>query len=147
MAQNPPQGYQRVIPFLLYQDAPAAIDFLCSAFGFQERFRMPGEEGSIMHAEIGYQDNVVMLATAVGDMGMASPKDLPARHALILCYVDDVDRHHAHAKASGAEILSEPTDQFYGDRTYRARDPEGQEWNFHTHVRDVSPEEMKAAEG
>ncbi|MHC4548179.1 MAG: VOC family protein [Planctomycetota bacterium] len=134
---------QRVIPYLLYADAAAALAFLCRAFGFEEREKIPGPDGTLVHAEVGYRQNVVMLATAVGDLGHASPRDLPDRHALIVCYVDDVDAHCVHAKAAGAEILAEPEDQFYGDRTYRARDPEGHEWYFHTHVRDVPPEELQ----
>ena len=143
MAKNPPEGTQRMIPYLLYSDAPTALEFLAKAFGFEERFRMAGPNGSIMHAEVGYKDSVVMLASAVDDMGHASPKDLPRRHSLVLCYVDDLDAHYARAKVAGAEIRAEPADQFYGDRTYRATDPEGHEWYFHTHVRDVSPEDMK----
>ncbi len=143
MAQTPPEGTQRVIPMLSYADAPAALEFLCKAFGFEERFRVARPDGGIMHAEVGFQDNVVMLATASKQMGQASPEDLPLRHGLIVCYVDDVDAHYARAKSAGAKLLSEPTDQFYGDRTYRAVDPEGHEWFFHTHVRDVAPEDMK----
>ncbi len=143
MAQNPPVGMQRVIPYLVYADAPAALEFLGKAFGFEERMRMPRPDGGIMHAEVGYQGNVVMLGTVVDEMGHASPRDLPARHGLIVCYVDDVDAHYAQAKAAGATILAEPEDQFYGDRTYRAEDPEGHQWSFHTHVRDVAPEDMK----
>jgi PhnB protein len=143
MAQNPPEGTQRVIPYLMYRDAPAALEFLCKALGFDERFRMPAPDGKLMHAEVGYQDNVVMLASAVDEMGLASPSELPARHAMIVCYVDDVDTHYARAKGAGANILQEPEDQFYGDRTYRVEDPEGHHWSFHTHVRDVAPEDMK----
>jgi PhnB protein len=142
MIQNPPAGCQRVIPYLLYADAAAAIEFLCRAFGFTERFRMPGADGKVGHAEIGYQDNIVMLATAVKEMGHATPSEQPGRSFCVLCYVDDVDAHYAHAKAAGATIPSPPADQPYGDRTYRARDTEGNEWFFHTHVRDVAPEEF-----
>jgi uncharacterized glyoxalase superfamily protein PhnB len=56
--------------------------------------------------------------------------------------VDDVDAHFAHAREAGATIAAEPADQFYGDRNYRAIDPEGHQWIFSTHVRDVPPEEM-----
>ncbi len=104
---------------------------------------MPMPDGKLGHAEVSYQGNVLMLATAVEENGHASPRDLPARHALIVCYVDDVDAHYARAKAAGAKILAEPEDQFYGDRIYRAEDPEGHQWSFHTHVRDVAPEDMK----
>jgi len=141
MVQNPPEGTQRIIPYLLYDDPARALDFLVNVFGFEERFRMPGPDGSVLHAEAGYRDNVVMLGAAKREE-VASPRNLPALHALVLCYVDDVDAHHARAKAAGANILAEPEDQFYGDRTYRVEDPEGHQWYFHTHVRDVPPEEM-----
>jgi uncharacterized glyoxalase superfamily protein PhnB len=60
-------------------------------------------------------------------------------------YVDDVDKHFAQAKEAGAKILQEPKDQFCGDRTYGTEDPEGHQWYFAQHVRDVTPEEMKAS--
>ncbi|MHC4469645.1 MAG: VOC family protein [Planctomycetota bacterium] len=142
MAQNPPEGMQRVIPHLVYADAPAAIDFLCEAFGFTERFRVPTEDGGVMHAEVGYEGNVVMLASAMPGMSLSSPKDLPARHAGIMVYVDDVDAHFVRAKAAGATIVAEPEDKHYGDRMYTAADPEGLHWYFATHVKDVPLEEL-----
>lgn len=143
MVKNPPEGTQRVVPYLMYADAAAAIEFIGKAFGFEERMRMPAPDGSIMHAELGYQNNVVMLATVVPEMGYGSPKDLPARHGSVLCYVDDVDTHYARAKAAGATITAELEDKFYGDRMYGATDPEGHQWFFATHVKDVAPEDMK----
>ena len=140
--QNPPPGTQRVIPYLMYDDAPAALEFLCRAFGFEERMRMPGPDGRLMHAEIGFQDNIVMLASTSEAMGTASPGTLPARHALVTCYVDDVDGHHARASAAGAKIVAELEDKFYGDRMYGVEDSEGHLWYFTTHVRDVAMEEM-----
>ena len=142
MVSNPPRGMQRIVPYLVYADAPAALEFLVTAFAFEEHFRFPGEEGQLMHAEVGYQDNVVMLASAVAEMGHASPRDLPGHHGSILCYVDDVDAHFERARAAGAEILSEPEDKFYGDRMYGAADPEGHRWYFAAHVKDVSHEDM-----
>jgi PhnB protein len=147
MAQNPPEGHQRVIPYLAYEDAPGAIDFLCNAFGFEERMRLPMPDGRIGHAELGLGDNVLMLASAYEEMGLQSPRHLPAVCAQMLCYVDDVDAHHQRAKAAGATIAMEPADQFYGDRLYRAIDPEGHRWLFATHMRDVPPEEWEPGEG
>ena len=142
MVKNPPDGYQRIIPYLSYEDAPAAIDFLTKAFGFEERMRMPAPDGSVMHAELSIGGEVFMLATANAEMGMVGRKGLPGMHAFVMCYVDDVDAHCAAAKAAGATILAEPEDQFYGDRTYRAMDPEENVWYFATHVKDWSPEDM-----
>lgn len=147
MVQNPPEGTQRVVPYLMYDDAPAALEFLCRAFGFEERFRMPRPDGAVMHAEVGFQDSVVMLASNVEGSGTASPRSLPARHGLVLCYVDDVDAHHERAVKAGAEIIAELQDQFYGDRSYGARDPEGHHGYFATHVRDVAPGDMHPPEG
>ncbi len=145
MAQNPPEGIQRLIPYIIYADAPTAIEFLCEAFGFEERYRVPMPDGRVGHAELGYRDSVVMLASAYEEMGLASPRDLPAHHAQIMCYVDDVDAHHARAKAAGA-VVTDPQDQSHGDRSYRAADPEGHRWIFSTHLRDVSPQEVVPTE-
>ncbi|MHC4997131.1 MAG: VOC family protein [Planctomycetota bacterium] len=62
---------------------------------------------------------------------------------IISSYVDDVDAHYERAKAEGAEIISPPEDQFYGDRSYRVKDLEGHEWGFGTHIEDVAPEDMQ----
>jgi len=130
MTSNPPEGMQRIIPMLVYADAPAALAFLAEAFGFEERYRMEMDDGRIGHAELGYSDNVVMLASEFEDMGLQSPAKLPAHHAQVMCYVDDVDAHYEQAKAAGAIIVAAPEDQPYGSRMYRAVDPEGGRWLF-----------------
>jgi PhnB protein len=139
MVQNPPCGSQRIVPYLLYADASAAIEFLTRAFGFTERVRMPGPDGLVMHCELDMCGEIVMIASAMDSVGTKGPRDLPAFHAFALVYVNDVDAHHARAAAEGAEIITPPEDQFYGDRTYRARDCEGLMWTFAQHVRDVDP--------
>ena len=128
MPRNPPEGMQRIIPYLTYADAPAAIGFLCQAFGFEERFRYPMPDGRIGHAELGYQDNVVMLASAYEGFG-ESPLRLPAVHSQVYCFVDDVDAHFARARAAGATVASEPKNE-HGMRFYRALDREGHRWIF-----------------
>src|SRR5262245_19808073 len=137
-----PANTQRVIPYLYYKNGKAAIEFIAKAFGFDVRQVVPGPGNLVMHAELGYRDAVVYLGTPEGQ---PPAKQLPKRNAGVLVYVDDVDAHFAHAKAAGAKILDAPADQFYGDRTYRASDPEGQEWMFLTHLRDVTPAEIAAA--
>ena len=144
MVKNPPEGSQRVVPHVTYRDAPAAIAFLCNAFGFVERFRMSMQDGRIGHAELGLGDNLIMLSSPFEEFGLRSPLDLEGLHGQILCYVDDVDAHHAKAKEAGATVVGEPRDQDYGDRSYRAVDPEGHRWVFATHVRDVDPKDFGA---
>jgi len=141
MVQNPPENFPRITPYLLYENLDAAVDWLVPAFGFTERVRMKGPDGKANHAELGIGDGVVMMGHPGADY--QGPKRIGTnRTQLTYVYVDDVDKHFETAKAAGAWILSEPTDQFYGDRTYGAEDPEGHQWNFAEHVRDVAPEDM-----
>jgi PhnB protein len=118
-----------VVPYLCYADAPAAIDFLCKAFGFEEQFRYPMPDGRIGHAELTCPSGGVMLASVWPEGGFASPLDLPAIHCMIHCSVDNTDAHYERAKAAGATITAEPSDQ-HGHRMYRATDPEGHRWIF-----------------
>lgn len=143
MPQNPPEGYSRITPYLLYEDVTSALDWLSANFGFQETVRMPGPDGRVAHAEMTYAGGVVMMGQPSADY--QNPRHTGHRHQLLYVYVDDVDAHHEAAVRAGATIVSPPEDQFYGDRRYLAEDPEGHQWNFAQHVRDPSPEEMKAA--
>ena len=147
MPQNPPAGYPAVMPYLHYEDAAAALEFLTSAFGFAEKFRMEGEDGRVGHAEVEIGDKGVVMVGEPGE-GYQSPKNLGIKATQsIYVYVEDVDEHVSRAKEAGATILREPQDQFYGDRNYGVADPEGHEWYFGTHVRDVAPEEFAQASG
>jgi PhnB protein len=120
----------RIAPYLLYEDGAAAIDFLTNAFGFEEVMRMEDDKGDINHAELRLGEDTVML----GDPGddYRNPRNADHSTALVHVYVDDVDGHFERAKAAGAEIVMEPTDQEYGDRRYDAKDPEGHFWSFAT---------------
>ena len=119
-------------PMLAYDDAPAAIEFLCKAFGFEERFRYPMPDGSIGHAELALGDGAISLATTWKSGGMASPLELPAVHSQLYCSVADVDAHCARARRAGATVVNMPEDQEYSSRSYRAIDCEGHRWVFST---------------
>ena len=142
MPKNPPEDMSRITPYVYYEDVSAALDFLTDAFGFGERMRIPGPDGKPAHAEMEFEDDGVIM---LGNPGpeFQSPKRHGHINQLIYVYVDDVDAHFKQAKAAGATIVAEPEDQFYGDRRYAAKDIEGHEWNFATHIRDVPPEELR----
>jgi PhnB protein len=141
MPANPPENMPRITPYLLYEDVGNALDWLAKAFGFRERLRLPGPDGKINHAEMELADGVIMMGCPGPEY--QNPKRIGHVTQQIYVYVDDVDKHFAHAKGAGATILEEPQDQFYGDRRYGAEDPEGHHWYFSQHVRDVAPEDMK----
>lgn len=141
MATNAPESGHRISPYLYYEDVDAALDWLARAFGFQEFERMRGGDGKTMHAAMKHGDAVIMMGHPGPDY--KNPKHLGQTTQSLYVNVDDVDAHYEQAKAAGARIIEEPKDQFYGDRRYGAEDPEGHQWYFATHVRDVAPEDMK----
>jgi len=138
---NPPANMPRITPYLYYENVAAALSWLGKAFGFHERMRMPGPEGSIMHAEMELADGVIMMGRPGPDY--RNPKRVGGVTQSLYVYVDDVDKHFIRAREAGAKILAEPADQFYGDRRYGAEDLEGHHWYFAQHVRDIAPEDMK----
>ncbi|HZG34234.1 MAG TPA: VOC family protein [Gaiellaceae bacterium] len=140
---------QRIVPFLGYEDAAAAIVWLERAFGFRERRDERYEEdGTITHAELELEGSRIYLSTPAG---YASPRTLRATcEAARRSYdnpwvidghfveVDDLDAHHARAAAAGATILRPPEDPGIGHRIYAAEDPEGHRWMFGQRVGDSS---------
>ena len=134
---------QRVVPFLGYEDAAAAIEWLGRAFGFEESAdeRVTGEDGTILHAELSLDSATIMLSTPTPDY--ESPKthrehceaaarwlDNPWVIDGLFVEVDDVEAHYARAAAAGATILREPEEPGTGFRIYSAEDPEGHRWMF-----------------
>jgi uncharacterized glyoxalase superfamily protein PhnB len=138
MPDNPPAGYTRVAPYLLYEDAAAALDWLAEAFGFLERFRHPLDDGRVDHAEMEFDGGLIMLATPGGDY--RSPRRLGGATVVIHVYVDDARAHCERARAAGATIEREPTEKPYGTIQYSAEDPEGHVWLFSEQVRGPEPE-------
>jgi uncharacterized glyoxalase superfamily protein PhnB len=145
MARKLSALHQDLIPYLYYRDPAAAVEFLKKAFGFEIRNVHKDESGRVMHAELGVGRSAVMLGPAHEEFGFREPSQLPARHGGVWCYVDDADAHCARARAAGATIVREPTDQFYGVREYSARDLGGQEWFFARTLSGQAPASRKRA--
>ncbi len=128
------QVTSNIYPTLSYDDAPAAIEWLCRAFGFEKRLVVPGPEGTVMHSELSLGPGVIMVSTSKPEVGLVSPRRLPALNQALCVRVDDPDAHHARANAAGAEIIRELRDEEYGSRGYMAKDPEGNRWYFGTYL-------------
>jgi uncharacterized glyoxalase superfamily protein PhnB len=125
-----------VVPALQYQDAQAAMEFLCRAFGFEKKAVYEGDDRTIAHAELALGNGMVMLASArENDFGrmLVRPREAGGVTVGIYVIVEDADAHFARAKAAGAEILLEPVTQDYGGRDYTCKDPEGHVWTFGTY--------------
>ena len=148
-----PAGWPRLSTCIYYDDPAAAIDWLCRAFGFEVRLKVEGEGGRIEHSELVFGEALVM----VGGAGRTdpdkeeyqrlqkSPRSLQGAVTQSACiFVDDADAHCARARAAGAGVFREPStsdygDDYWADRSYGARDPEGHLWWFIQRVRDPKP--------
>jgi PhnB protein len=143
MAVKPiPEGYHTLSPYLAVEDANQAIDYYKKAFGAKERVRMEAPGGAIGHAEIEIGDSVVMLSDPFPQSSTRPPKELGGSSVSVFMYVEDVDAVVKRAVDSGATVLMEVEDQFWGDRFGTVQDPFGHSWSIATHVEDVPPEEM-----
>lgn len=140
-----PKGWPRLSVSAYYQDANAAIVWLCKTFGFEVRIKIDGAGGIVEHSELMYGDAVVMVGDERREKDKGRPMRSPAsigghNTQTIMLYVDDVDVHHAHTVAAGVRIVMEPKTEDYGedywtDRSYAALDLDGHLWWFCQRIR------------
>lgn len=137
-----PDNYRTVTPYLVVNDAKAAIDFYRSAFGAKEVTKMDGPGGKIAHAELKIGDSMIMLSDEMPGGVARAPQSLGGTTSGIFLYVDDVDSTFGKAVSAGARVDAQLADMFWGDRYGRLTDPFGHSWSLATHKEDVTPEEM-----
>jgi len=131
--RNPPPGYNAVSPYLIYEDAARAVEYLTRTFGFRERLSQPGAAGRTHYELVLGVDGLVMLGQ--GSETFKSLKSLDMYPpALVHVYVGNVDELHERAKTAGADV-TDLEDSPAGDRRFTATDPEGQMWVFAQRVR------------
>jgi uncharacterized glyoxalase superfamily protein PhnB len=135
MSQATKDCKSTVIPSLRYRDAPAAIDWLCKAFGFEKHAVYPNPNGTIAHAQLTFGNGMVMLGSVVDNTPYSKlikqPDELGKVETQAPCLiVSDCDAVYATAKASGAEIVMDIADMDYGGRAFTCRDPEGHLWSI-----------------
>jgi uncharacterized glyoxalase superfamily protein PhnB len=105
--------------------------------------RFTGKDGKVQHAAMQHTDGSIFMM-GIPDRSIRAQRSL-ADDADEYVTVDNVDKHYARAKKGGAKIIEKLNETFYGDRRYTTEDPEGHQWAFAQHVRDVSDAEMKKA--
>jgi len=150
MTKDIPVAHTRpnLTPAVTYRDRRAAMAWLEKAFGFEVTMLLEDEQGDVVHCEMRLGDGVIMVGSEWSD-DHRSPASLGGKNTQAL-HIDintDIDAHCAAARAAGADVFAEPETQFYGDRTYRCRDPEGHIWTVAQTVAVVTREEAEAASG
>ena len=131
MPQNPPPGMAQIIPYLYYQDADAAIEFMVESFGFtiDHAFRNP-DNGKVLTAQLRTGSGVIFVGPGMEYFGTRGTPDRDHVSCMIYVFVDDVDEHYARVCSSEAEIREEPHAHFGDNRQYTVSDPGGQRWTF-----------------
>lgn len=142
-----PKGFSSAVS---YVDAKAAYRWLEEAFGFEPLMVILDEKGDLGHSEMAYGDSVIMVGNE-WDADHKSPRSVGGRNTqsvhVQLAKDDDIDAHCERARRAGAKIVQEPQTEFYGDRVYRAKDPEGHIWTFAVTVEKMTPEAWDRAGG
>jgi uncharacterized glyoxalase superfamily protein PhnB len=136
MTQESTAAKSTLIATMRYDDAGAMIEWLGKAFGFERHFVVPGDNGTIAHAQLVFGSGMIMLGTARDDEWgrlVKTARALGGSSGAVYVVIADPDAHCARARAAGAEVLFGPRDTDYGSREYAARDPEGHIWSFGTY--------------
>jgi uncharacterized glyoxalase superfamily protein PhnB len=139
-----PPGWPRISSSLYYEDARAAIDWLCKAFGFEVKILVDGEGGRVEHSELTLGGGLIMVAGAdkVDKYDyIRSPSQAGGNTQNMMIYVDDAEAHCERARAAGATITRELETVDYGedywsDRGYACVDPGGHHWFFFQRLRN-----------
>ncbi len=151
MAEQPSTFDEPFVASAFYRDPKAALAWLERAFGFELSMLIEDPDGNAggMHAEMSVGGRGRIMIGGEWADWVKSPASVGGANTcnIHVSLLDGIDAHCAQARAAGADIIAQPSDQFYGDRTYRARDPEGHVWSFAQKVRQVSRAEAEAAIG
>ena len=142
-AKPVPDGYHTLTPFLTVRDAARAIEFYKNAFGAIDRGAAKGPDGKIMHAELMIGNSIIMLSDEYPEFGALSPQSSGGAGMGLHIYIDGVDAAFDRAVKAGAQVTMPVSDQFWGDRYGKLKDPFGHVWSIATHTKDLSEDEMK----
>ena len=140
---HPPPVIHEVYPYLRVDGAATAIAFYARAFGAVLDFQLVEPSGRIGHAELKLGPAVLMLSEAFPEYGLYAPDGQRSIGALVHLHVDDCDALTARAVEAGATLLMPATDQFYGERSSRIRDPFGHDWLLGHEIERMSTDEMQ----
>jgi PhnB protein len=138
-----PEGFRTITANLVCRNAAGAIDFYKKVFGATELMRMPGPNGSIIHAELQIGDSRFFVNDSMSKAPIPSPGEGASNPMYIHLYVSNADTIFERAVDGGARVDMPIQDMFWGDRYGKLTDPFGQQWGIATHIEDVAPETMK----
>lgn len=143
MSAARPPNMPWLTPYLTVRDVQVAMDFYARAFGFEAGTTMPDDNGTLVHGEMSYQSEVVVMMGLEGAWG--STARAPATSGTespvgLYVYCEDVDALFDRARDAGAKVIGAPQDMFWGDRVAHVQDPDGHSWTFARHLAEAAKE-------
>ncbi|HVO82709.1 MAG TPA: VOC family protein [Terriglobales bacterium] len=142
-SQAIPPEFHTITPSLICRGATQAIEFYKKALGAEERMRMAGPDGKIMHAELKIGDSIIFVTDENLEMGCKAPQTLGGSPSSLYLYVQDVDKSFQRAIDAGGKVTMPVADMFWGDRFGSFTDPFGHNWGMSTRVEDLTEPEFK----
>jgi uncharacterized glyoxalase superfamily protein PhnB len=139
-----PEGYHTVTPTLVFKDSRKALEFYKKAFGAVETFVMPGPGGKgVLHAALKIGNSNIMLGDENPAKPFRSAETMGGSPVSFYLYVENADAAFKKAAAAGASVQMPLQDAYWGDRVGSVKDPFGYTWTVATHVKDLTPEQVK----
>lgn len=127
---------------LTAKSAHDALDFYTRAFGAEELVRMPTPDGGVGHAEFMIGNTKLYLSDEDPEWHAFAMPEGASASCLIAIVTEDCDAAFAKAVEAGGEVLSEPTDHFWGMRSAMIKDPFGYRWSLGQITEVLTPEEV-----
>ena len=144
MTQAIPEGFHTVTPMFMFKDTRKAIEFYKRAFGAEERFAMPGPDGTgVMHAELRIGSSIIMMGDENPQQACKSAETVGGSPVSFYLYLGNADEAFRTALEAGAETRMPVQDMFWGDRAGTVQDPFGYSWTLATHIKDLTPAEIR----
>jgi PhnB protein len=133
-------------PTLIVEDIAKSVEFYTKTLGFETVGMLPGPDGTLVYASVKWRDVSIMF----GQASWLPAAVLPHRGTGVDFYIlstaeDDIDRYYQLLQQAGVNIVKEIEDQFWGDRTFSIKDPDGYQLTFAKTIREVSEAEMMEA--
>jgi uncharacterized glyoxalase superfamily protein PhnB len=136
-----------IAPSIRVNDMQKSLDFYTKTLGFHASNKLTRKDGQIAHASVGFDSPLLMLSPMEFVRTPQTKVDLEKNKLGVgvefnigMIATKKLDAFFTEIKAKGITVINEPKTEFWGDRTFTVRDPDGYNITFSEHVNDVSPE-------